>query len=463
MDTAQITALPKELENSLFKIIEYSNVSSDIKDKFISKMDEFIKAIKSKLIETRKLRREIETLFWKVYENVLKRVVDEDNNDKLYNMFLNYGYLDERLLTLKQIVQLYSIEYNTDKDSLCNIYTMRQWLEAIYKGDREPSVNSFDMDYYDDFRELKRKGELTDKDKETYSKDRDRKLNFEIMNIVAENQRLCCAQGSVYFPALYDEMIVGDINRACITPEIINSNIKKILDVDFSLFHREIFCHDDKRNLNKEYIMKQVFPDIILVPTFGLKSLMWQPISDRDRSKPARFMVPIFTGENIENMLIKICGAYRWEFCKSNMGVDWADITHKSLTSEYSDYIQFYRKNNDLSAEAKQKIRNQILRFRNMLRDIFSYDYELWVKYESTGAIRLNKLVRKIMYQYCPFPKPIRTNLEKQIAFSEAANMYNRELSKKVKTLENKINKLSKTKIGVPEELEENLNFYKNS
>ena len=38
----------------------------------------------------------------------------------------------------------------------------------------------------------------------------------------------------------------------------------------------------------------------------------------------------------------------------------WNDITEPSLTSEYCDYIQFYRKNHDLSAEAKEKIKNAL-------------------------------------------------------------------------------------------------------
>ena len=43
-------------------------------------------------------------------------------------------------------------------------------------------------------------------------------------------------------------------------------------------------------------------------------------------------------------------------------GTAWNDIKVKSLTSEYSDYLQFYRKNRELSEERKEKLKYQIQR-----------------------------------------------------------------------------------------------------
>lgn len=52
-------------------------------------------------------------------------------------------------------------------------------------------------------------------------------------------------------------------------------------------------------------------------------------------------------------------------------GMAWNDIKLKSLTSEYMDYIQFYRKNHDLSDEAREKVKPQIQKGRNNSREIF--------------------------------------------------------------------------------------------
>ena len=60
--------------------------------------------------------------------------------------------------------------------------------------------------------------------------------------------------------------------------------------------------------------------------------------------------------------------------------------SYKSLTSEYSDYLQFYRKNRDLSEEKKDKIKLQIQKGRNNSSEIFVIDYEAWINYESKGA-----------------------------------------------------------------------------
>lgn len=458
-----VSDLPFELQNSLYKIVSYSEIEEDKADTFIKNVEKFVKTYKNKNSENdiRKIKRDIETTFFLIYEKVLKKVILENNSEKLYNMFLNYGYMDERLLSTKHIMQLYNIEVKSDSNYRCNIYTMRQWMEAIYIGDREPSVDDFDMDYYDAFRELKKRKLATDKDKDAYEHDQDGKLNFEIQHMLKGCQRLCCAQGSLYFPILYEDLTVGDLDRAFVSPEQVENTVKGIVDIDFSLFYREIFCHDPERGLEKEYIMKEIMPDIILVPTFGVKSLMWQPIANRDRINPSRFLIPIFTAENLENMIIGLAGSYRWEYCKTNMGVDWADITHKSLTSEYADYIQFYKKNSELSQDTKEKVKNQISKNRNMLRSIFTSDYELWIKYESKGAIRLNKVTRNIMFVYCPFSKEIRQSVVKQAAFLKPAQLYERICTQKIKVLNNKINKLSKTKSGVPEELEQNLAFYR--
>ena len=110
----------------------------------------------------------------------------------------------------------------------------------------------------------------------------------------------------------------------------------------------------------------------------------------------------------------KVCGQFRWELCRTIEGTAWNNITYKSLTSEYSDYLQFYRKNRDLSEEKKDKIKLQIQKGRNNSREIFVIDYEAWINYESKGAIKLNKVVREILATYCPFSKSMQEQISKQ-------------------------------------------------
>ena len=95
-----------------------------------------------------------------------------------------------------------------------------------------------------------------------------------------------------------------------------------------------------------------------------------------------------------------MAAVYRWEICRTVQGNYWNDVREHSLTSEYCDYVQFYRKNKDLTEEAKEKIRAQFKSCRNSYREMFAKDYDVWVKYESQNSIRLNKVVRGILYMY---------------------------------------------------------------
>ena len=89
-------------------------------------------------------------------------------------------------------------------------------------------------------------------------------------------------------------------------------------------------------------------------------------------------------------------GAFRWELCRTVQGTYWNDVREKSLTSEYCDYVQFYKKNRELSEEVKEKIKAQLQKARNNTREMFVKDYEVWVKNECMGMSRVNKVVRSI-------------------------------------------------------------------
>ena len=84
--------------------------------------------------------------------------------------------------------------------------------------------------------------------------------------------------------------------------------------------------------------------------------MMWQETAGVKRDTPARFIFPVMITSELADMMLELIGRYRWEICRKILGVRWNDIREKSLTSEYCDYIQFYRKNHELSADAKEKI-----------------------------------------------------------------------------------------------------------
>ena len=241
--------------------------------------------------------------------------------------------------------------------------------------------------------------------------DMDKKLQYEIDNMVRSNHRLLSEQVTSFVPILFSEGCNLGLKRTLLTSYRCNRAIKKINQIDFTLFSRELIFSDQKAGIVKDYVIKEIYPDIVLFPCYGSRGTMWQEITGRKRDTPGRFMFPIFLETDELSAMLPIIGRFRWEMCRTIQGMKWNDIREKSLTSEYQDYIQFFRKNNSLSEEWKEKIRNQIKASRNNTKEIFTRDYIEWVTRESTGGVRLNKVSREILSTYCPFNKEIREQI----------------------------------------------------
>ena len=262
------------------------------------------------------------------------------------------------------------------------------------------------------------------------------------------NHKLCQGQITIYFPILHRDMAPVNPLRSAVTPEIIREKLGRILEIDYSAFHREIYYMNQEKNIEKE-------------PVYGSRAIMWQEITGRVRSSPGRLLLPVFTDDNLDDMLIRLVGNFRWELCRTMMGVAWNDVTQPSLTSEYTDYIQFYRKNRDLSDDAKDKIKSQCSKYHGKMRDIFTSDYELWINNESKGSARLNKVARSILFKYCPFSRGIRGQLEKSPLFVDMVTMMKKHRSKLARELENHYRIYCKNNDTLDAVLENNLRFYR--
>jgi hypothetical protein len=198
---------------------------------------------------------------------------------------------------------------------------------------------------------------------------------------------------------------------------------------------------------------------MILMPGCGTKGSMWQETSGVKTDTPARFMFPMFFSGDINELMVELMGRYRWEICRRVQGVYWNDIRERSLTAEYCDYLQFYRKNNELSGEVKDKIKKTLQRSRNSYREVFVKDYQNWMKYEAKGSFRLNKIARNILIQYCPFSKPIRQNLKSNPVYQNAFVKLDNDNKKKESRLTSLYEKYEAAGGTVGPDLKENLRF----
>lgn len=456
----------RSLKGTLQQLLNFSELPKEETEVFVQAINQFVTARDRMSTEDnfRALRRQIAEGFYLLYRTIFVKTLDNGENlvPKVVELFLNYGFVDERLVTKEELVEIYRLRVDTQHSYHCTIFTIPEWLRAVYKGERQPSKNEFDLEYTEVLRDRKKMGEITAEEEARQASDPLLKLEYEIQNMFRYNHRLVNGQPSIFVPMLCSEQMISSPKRALISKDRMGQTVEKYREIDFSVFYRELNYADANYNIEKEQIMREIVPDIILFPTYGQRAIMWQELSCKRRDSAGRFLFPIMVDGAMDDLLIKTFGCFRWELCRTMQGTAWNNIQYRSLTSEYSDYIQFYRKNKELSEERREKIKQQIAKAKNSTKEVFVQDYELWIKAECMGAIRLNKVSREILACYCPFKESIRITLESQPAFADAIARYKRERQKKVKELEFRYHTYTnKQGIELTKPLQDNLEFYK--
>ena len=409
--------------------------------------------------EAYKLRKQITPLFYDIYFKVFMQVQeDESTLSPILEMLLNFGFMDTQLAGEENTKALYDLTGRLRQFHSERVYTVYEWLRSIYRGKNEPSKNEFELDYLAYLLEQRKNGDLTDEQVKKMQKDQKEKVRFEIQNMFSSANRVTYGKVTTFCPILGEYDLINTIDKMAVTVEKLEDELNKVRKVDFSAFFREVnFSGDGKDILNHELLMSEVLPDIILMPNAGTRAMMWQETADKRRDTPARFLFPIFTAASLEDMMVETVARYRWEMCRKIQGVRWNDIREKSLTSEYCDYLQFYRKNRDLSTDAKDKLKTAIQRAKNNYREVFVKDYQGWINYESKGSFRLNKVAREILIVYCPFAKDIRAALKVNPMYQTSIPKFERDNAKKAQRLTALYDKYQKAGGEITEELKENL------
>ena len=410
--------------------------------------------------EIRKLRKQITQDFYDIYELAFYHSLENAKMTPAVKMFLNFGFMDEELAGVEHTRSLYDLTQDLKRCKADNVFTIYEWLLSIYRGENEPSRNEFDMDFTNFLNEQKKTGRITAAQMGEMAKDTKQKVDFEMKNMFVSTNRATYGKISTFCPILCEDDIIGTVENMLITAEKANQALDVIRKIDFSLFFREVGYSDPEHEINMEVIQKEVLPQIILMPNAGSKAMMWQETAGIKKDTSARFIFPIFTVVDVEEMMIEVSGRFRWEMCRKIQGVRWNDITEASLTSEYNDYIQYYRKNHDLSPDAKQKVKNALTKAKNNFREVFVKDYQSWIRYESKGSFRLNKVSRDIIFRYCPFNKEIRNMLRANPMYREMFEKYEILKERKKRHTELWYDRYQKKGGVINEELQANWDFY---
>lgn len=457
------------LENSAAKIMNFAELSTEQIREY-SALILKLKTLKNPLDpeqEARVIRKNLIKIYWDAYKGSLDKYSKSPGSaPKSVELMLKFGFFDETLLDPKNQIFLHNFKDQIDTDSDIPLHRGPDWLNKVMYKKIPPSISELGETYFDKIKSeskdviYKKESDVPDS-VDTFA----RRLGYELESMYQPNVRLVTGNPSTFLPILTDYHIITPLDKCILTHQNLKEAIHQILSVDYTAFNREAVYNNESEGILRELIQTAVVPDFISVPSIGTKIMMWQDLGITrgagSKESRGRIILPIFVQGDLKTMLMEAVAAFRWELCKSIMGVDWNNVGVPSLTADYTDYAMFYKKNKDLSIELKEKIASDFKRFRTD-RDKFVNDYVLWLKYESEGLQKLNRVVRGMFYKYIPFHKTIRDKISTQPAFSDIHTRFINIRGRQFRELEAKYRKYQESHGGViPPKIQANLDFYK--
>ena len=460
-ENPDVTKHAEELAGSLEKILAYAECDAEVSDNFRKYITEYKAQIDKNTTDdsSRHLRMSITKLFYKIYTAAFQVSLHDKQIPTVLRMFFLFGYVDEELAGMENAAYLYSIADHFPSDPEKHVYTVYEWLKAIYDGKKEPSRNEFDVDYTSHVHELKVTGKITALQEKQMAANNAQKVMFELANMFPLVNKITFGRLSTFCPVFSEHNVLKDLCKTMVSAERLTEAVNSIRETDFGAYCRETVYSNPEGGVAKEFVNVEVLPDIILLPNIGIRGVMWQEIEGKRRTTPARMMTSIFQMEDLMTTMARLTGEFRWEMCKRVQGARWNDVSDRSLTSEYFEYIQFYKKNHDLTPEAKDKIKSAMQKAKNSYKEMFVRDYVIWIMFEGEGAPRLNKVARNILFTYCPFSKEIRGKLHTNPLYKDILDRYDIRIAQKLHHLDNLYQKLQNSRLPVPPEVSGQRNF----
>lgn len=455
-DDGANAAVMKELIGSLDIILRFAGFDPEKGEAFREHVEAYkVLEDKSSTEDTVvRLRRQLTEEFYALYSAVFKVSLTAPSLPVPVKMFLYFGYVDEELAGAANCPTLYSLAAGMEDQSSLGVYTLYHWLLAIYNGDKNPSRNEFEEDYTDYLHKQKAGHNITAAQFAELEKDPMSKVAFEMENMFPQVNKITCGRVTTFCPLFSADAVLKDLKSSYVTTTRVHKAFEKIKSIDYSAFYRESLDYENMEIMGKETIHLEFLPDIILMPNVGIRGVMWQEIEGKKRNSPSRMFFSCFHMEDLNTTMVRLTGEFRWEMCKRIQSSRWNDVSERSLTSEYFDYIQFYRKNQELSSEAKERIRNSLQRAKNSFKEMFVRDYIIWVLFEGAGSPRLNKVARRILLTYCPFPAELAATMEQNPTYTEIMSRQKVLTGQRLHRLNTLRQKIRNSGASVPDTLE---------
>ena len=451
----------QKVRNSLSVILDYAAMDSEFREEFTKAVNTYIDIVDKTAIssELSTLRGNLTQAFFDLYKKTFFVSLEQPDMPDAVKMFLYFGYVDETLCGIENAIHLNKTLGSYRSDPANGIYLFYDWLMLIYNGQKQPRRDEFDQDFPAHIQTMVNDGKITKSEAAEFINNPKLKVIFELDNMFMTGVKMTYGRLQTYCPLLSEHDFIKTPEESLVAPKKMKEILKEITEIDFSAFCREVMYSDSNLPSGREVVQREILPDIILLPNIGIRAALWQEIEGRNRSTPGCMLFPVFCLTDLKQLALRLTGEFRWEMCKRMQGSRWNDVSNLSLTSEYFDYLQFYKKNKDLSTEAKEKCRQQLARVKNRFRESFILDYVSWITYESKGTPHMNKVTRKIFMTYCPFSAPYREELKKNPFYSSMLEKYENQKTKELTRINSVIYRLQRNSKKIPAEIQYHYEF----
>lgn len=455
MNAELLKKAKEELSHSIDTITGYAGIPEVDARRFRTLVQKYTQLTDRNAADdtSRELRKQITALFYDCYRASFFKSLTDPTIPTVIKMFFYFGYVDEDVLGMDNALFLYTLTDKISPDPNGNVFMLYHWLIEIYNGRKAPCINDLNIDYTAYLHNLRVTGKLTADQEAAALRNQEQRVNFEFDNMFRLTNKVTFGRITTFCPILSDHNLYKQLDSALITPEAIHEALQKIRSIDYSAYYRETIYTNPEKGIPKELVQTEILPDIILMPNMGSRGIMWQEITGRKRSSPARMMMSVFSTEELYPTMVRLTGDFRWELCRRIQGVRWNDISERSLTSDYCDYLDTYKRSRDLSPEAKEKLKLAMQKARNSSKEMFVRDYIDYVMFEGIGSIRMNKLARYILFNYCPFSKAVRDNMIGNPLYKEIIERYINKNRQALHLNDMILQKMANNKIEVPPEM----------
>lgn len=381
--------------------------------------------------------------YWRLYPRLWRANLTA--NIPEITAFLRYGIASPTVIPAPE-------KFNLSPKPTGPILYVDQWLLRVYRGESIPSRNDLGQTYDEVLRENKATRYAPDEPEPMMDS-----IRYEIEQMVSKAARAFSAgRGEMAIVRRSPQEIDALADQMNSSNKIAQALVA-VIRLDYTLFYRDVRVTLEERS---EFLPKEILPFLIIIPASGDRALSWQEFEGRSKDTPGRLVYPLIsTDVELFDATCAVSAKFRWELAKTIAGADWMNPADGGLTGRYFDYVEFFEKNPEFSDEMKVKLKEQFASAR-FDSDKFAQEYTTWLKYESQGIQRLNRVARRIFVEFCPFNIEARTKLIRQPAFAEILRKDSNKRLKRRQELERRIYKLERNGISIGNAFETALKIY---